>query len=88
VQRVAAAAIEVRGTAPALNMRVGGSDARLFRADGLPTVVYGPTPFGLGGADEYVLVEELVVVAEVYALAAWGHPDRMRHGVHPAAPGA
>jgi acetylornithine deacetylase/succinyl-diaminopimelate desuccinylase-like protein len=71
VQRVAAAAIEVRGTAPALNMRVGGSDARLFRADGLPTVVYGPTPFGLGGADEYVLVEELVVVAEVYALAAW-----------------
>lgn len=68
---VAAAAAQVRGAAPALNMRVGGSDARLFRADGLPTVVYGPTPFGMGGADEHVLVDELAVVAETFALAAW-----------------
>lgn len=71
VRRVVQAAAEVRGTAPAINMRVGGSDARLFRADGLPTVVYGPTPFGMGGADEYVLVDELAVVAETYALAVW-----------------
>lgn len=71
VRRVVQAAAEVCGTAPAVNMRVGGSDARLFRADGLPTVVYGPTPFGMGGADEYVLVDELAVVAETYALAVW-----------------
>lgn len=71
ISRVAQAAAEVRGAAPAINMRVGGSDARLFRADGLPTVVYGPTPFGMGGADEFVLVDELAVVAETYALAVW-----------------
>ncbi|MDB5379561.1 MAG: hypothetical protein JWR00_4007, partial [Rubritepida sp.] len=63
-------AAEVRGKAPAVNMRVGGSDARLFRAAGLPTIVYGPTPFGMGGADESVLIEELVAVAGVQALTA------------------
>ncbi|WP_431272761.1 hypothetical protein [Dankookia sp. P2] len=51
-------------------MRVGGSDARWFRMAGLPTVVYGPTPHNMGGADEYVLVEELRQVARVHALAA------------------
>jgi succinyl-diaminopimelate desuccinylase len=71
VRAVARAAAEVRGAPPAENMRVGGSDARLFRADGLPTVVYGPTPFGMGGADESVLIEDLATVAEVHALAAW-----------------
>jgi len=70
VRRAVAAATEVRGRAPAVNMRVGGSDARLFRAAGLPTVVYGPTPFGMGGADESVLIEELVAVAAVQALTA------------------
>jgi acetylornithine deacetylase/succinyl-diaminopimelate desuccinylase-like protein len=70
VRRCAAAAAEVLGTPCAVNMRVGGSDARLARLAGLPTVVYGPTPHNMGGADEYVLVEDLVQVARVHALAA------------------
>ncbi len=69
---VAAAAADVTGAAPALNMRVGGSDARLFRAAGIPTVVYGPTPHNMGGADEYAEIAELAVVARVHALAALG----------------
>jgi acetylornithine deacetylase/succinyl-diaminopimelate desuccinylase-like protein len=71
VQRTAAAAQIVLGCVPAMNMRVGASDARLFRRAGIPTVVYGPTPFNLGGADEYVLTEELEQVARVHALAAF-----------------
>ena len=71
VRAVAAAAEEVLGRAPAVNMRVGASDARLFRAAGIPTVVYGPTPFNMGGADEYALVDELHAVATVHALAAF-----------------
>jgi len=71
VQRTVAAAQHVLGRAPAVNMRVGGSDARLLRRAGIPTVVYGPTPFNMGGADEYVLVEELVQVARVHALASF-----------------
>jgi acetylornithine deacetylase/succinyl-diaminopimelate desuccinylase-like protein len=70
VRTVAAAAGEVLGRAPAINMRVGGSDARLTRMADIPTVVYGPTPHNMGGADEYALVEELHAVATVHALAA------------------
>ncbi|MFC7476850.1 M20/M25/M40 family metallo-hydrolase [Dankookia sp. GCM10030260] len=70
VGRTAAAAAEVLVGPCAVNMRVGGSDARWFRMAGLPTVVYGPTPHNMGGADEYVLVEELRQVAQVHALAA------------------
>jgi succinyl-diaminopimelate desuccinylase len=58
------------GSACAVNMRVGGSDSRWFRMAGLPTIVYGPTPFGMGGPDEYVRIEELRQVAEVHALTA------------------
>jgi len=57
--------------AVAVNMRVGGSDARWFRMAGLPTVVYGPTPYALGGADEWVSVTELEAIAQVYALAGF-----------------
>jgi acetylornithine deacetylase/succinyl-diaminopimelate desuccinylase-like protein len=71
VQTVRTAAEQVLGRAPAVNMRVGGSDARLFRRAGIPAVVYGPTPFNMGGVDEYVLLDELEVVARVHALAAF-----------------
>ncbi len=71
VQLVAHAAADVMGTAPALNMRVGASDSRWYRKFDVPTVVYGPTPFNMGGPDEYVLVDELVTVAKVQTLAAF-----------------
>ena len=70
VRGVATAAGDVLGRAPVVNMRVGGSDSRLYRAAGIPTVVYGPTPFNMGGADEYALVDELRDVCAVHALAA------------------
>lgn len=66
-----AAAEEVLGGTVAVNMRVGGSDARWFRMAGLPTVVYGPTPHNMGGADEWADVAELEAVARVHALAAF-----------------
>jgi acetylornithine deacetylase/succinyl-diaminopimelate desuccinylase-like protein len=69
VRCVAAAAAQVLGAAPAVNLRVGGSDSRLFRRAGIPTVVYGPTPHNMGGADEYATLEDLVAVAAVHALA-------------------
>ncbi|MBR0671559.1 M20/M25/M40 family metallo-hydrolase [Neoroseomonas soli] len=66
-----AAAEEVLGGRVAVNMRVGGSDARWFRMVGLPTVVYGPTPHNMGGADEWADVAELEAVARVHSLAAF-----------------
>ena len=64
------AATMVLGRAPVANMRVGASDARLYRMFGVPSVVFGCTPFGMGGPDEHVLIDEMVAVAQVHALAA------------------
>lgn len=71
VRRTAAVAQEVLGEAPAVNMRVGGSDSRWYRPAGVPTVVLGLTPFNMGGADEYVLVDELLAVAKIHTLTAF-----------------
>lgn len=71
VRRCAAAAREVVAGEVAVNMRVGGSDARWFRMEGMPTVVYGPTPHGMGGTDEWVEIAELDQVARVHALTAF-----------------
>jgi succinyl-diaminopimelate desuccinylase len=71
IMRTARVAAEVLGTAPAVNMRVGGSDSRWYRPAGVPTVVLGLTPFNMGGADEYVLVDELLVVAKIHTLTAF-----------------
>ncbi len=66
-----AAAEEVLGGTVAVNMRVGGSDARWFRMAGVPTVVYGPTPHNMGGADEWAEIAELEAVTRVHALAGF-----------------
>jgi succinyl-diaminopimelate desuccinylase len=71
VRRVADAAQDILGRRPAVNIRVGGSDARLYRMDGIASVVFGCTPFNMGGPDEHILVDELVAVAKVHALAAF-----------------
>jgi len=71
VRCVAHAANEILGQPPVVNMRVGASDARLYRMDGIPSVVFGCTPFNMGGPDENILVAELVAVAKVHALAAF-----------------
>jgi succinyl-diaminopimelate desuccinylase len=65
------AAREVLGRKPAVNMRVGASDSRWYRMFGVPTVVYGLTPYNMGGPDDYVMVDEMVAVASVHALAAF-----------------
>jgi succinyl-diaminopimelate desuccinylase len=71
VRCVTDAAGEVLGQRPVVNMRVGASDARLYRMDGIPSVVFGCTPFNMGGPDENILIDELVAVAKVHALAAF-----------------
>jgi succinyl-diaminopimelate desuccinylase len=72
VTRTVAAATKVFGKAPVSNMRVGASDARLYRMFGVPSVVFGCTPFNMGAPDEHILVDELIAVAKVHTLAAFG----------------
>ena len=63
----------VLGSTPSPNMRVGASDARLFRAMGIPSVVCGLTPYNLGGPDEHIEIAELVNVTQIHLLAALGY---------------
>jgi acetylornithine deacetylase/succinyl-diaminopimelate desuccinylase-like protein len=71
IRRTAQVAAEVLGEAPAVNMRVGGSDSRWYRQYGVPTVVLGLTPFNMGGPDEYILLDELLAVAKIHTLVAY-----------------
>ncbi len=73
VQLALAASEHVTGSPAVANMRVGASDARLYRAAGVPTIVLGCTPYGMGAADEYVELDELVNVAKIHSLIALGY---------------
>lgn len=48
----------------------GGTDARLFRAQGIPTVVLGAQGSGFHGANEHARVDSLVILARVYVALA------------------
>ncbi|MBM3596848.1 MAG: M20 family metallopeptidase [Alphaproteobacteria bacterium] len=60
----------------AVNMRVGFSDARFYRQAGVPAVVYGPIPYGMGGVDEHVTLADLEAVFRVHALTAFDYLAR------------
>lgn len=58
----------ILGKRPAVNMRVGASDARHYRNAGIPTVVCGLTSYNMGAADEYVEAHEIIALTKVFAL--------------------
>ena len=55
---------------------LGGTDARLWRHQGVPAYVYGPYPHGMGSHDEYVDVEEFLHVVRTHALSAFDYLSR------------
>lgn len=55
------------GQLPQPLIRLGATDARWFRAAGIPTVVYGPTAYNMGRANESVTLEDLLTTARVHA---------------------
>jgi succinyl-diaminopimelate desuccinylase len=66
------------GIKPARVVSPGGTDARLWRLNGVPAVVYGPSPHGMGSVDEYVSVEEFLHVVRSHTLAAWDFLSKPR----------
>lgn len=59
------------GLVPARVVSPGGTDARLWRVNGVPAVVYGPSPHGMGSVDEYVSVDEFLHVVKTHTLSAF-----------------
>lgn len=54
------------GTTPSPVIRLGYTDGRFFRREGIPTAVYGPRVHRMGGPDEYVEQDEVLQVALVH----------------------
>ncbi|EFX05001.1 succinyl-diaminopimelate desuccinylase [Grosmannia clavigera kw1407] len=71
VQTAIQASISVLNRPVVANMRVGASDTRLYRPAGVPSVVVGLTPNGMGAENEYVEVGELEQLSQILALIAY-----------------
>lgn len=68
VRIVRANAAALIGKEPLYYLGLGATDGRLFRAHGVPTVIYGPRPFNMGGIDEHIAVDDFLTVIKVHAL--------------------
>jgi succinyl-diaminopimelate desuccinylase len=66
------------GLVPTRVVSPGGTDARLWRLNGVPAVVYGPSPHGMGSVDEYVSVDEFMHVVKSHVLSAYDYLSRPR----------
>jgi succinyl-diaminopimelate desuccinylase len=67
---MSAAATAVRGQAPRPVVRLPGSDARKWRALGVPAICYGPQPTLSSGIDDYAEEQDVIDCAKIYARAA------------------
>jgi len=61
------------GLVPARVVSPGATDARLWRLRGVPAVVYGPPPHGMGSSDEHVSVDDFLHVVKTHALSAYDY---------------
>lgn len=66
-------ASELTGIEPASVIGLGNTDARLWRYAGVPAVVYGPAPRGMGSVDENVPLEEMFAVIRCHLLSAYDY---------------
>lgn len=64
-------ALEVSAHPVFENYSLGGTEAVLWRAKGIPAITYGPNHHNMGSPDEYVFTEELPLVSAVHAMTAW-----------------
>ncbi len=66
------------GRKPRQIISLWGSDARLLRRRGIPTVLYGPSPDTMATFNEFIQIRELIQVAKVHTGTAldylWGLP--------------
>ena len=73
IRLAAANSRAVLGREAVANIRVGMSDARFYRERGIPTLGYGAAPHNMGGADEYITLDDLFAVFYVHATTAFDY---------------
>jgi succinyl-diaminopimelate desuccinylase len=70
VVNLAGAVRRVRAEQPNYVVRLPGSDARRWRDLGVPAICYGPQPTLSAGVDDYVVEQDVIDCAKIYALTA------------------
>ena len=63
----------LRGFQPEPVVSLGGTDARLWRYKNIPAYVYGPTPTGMGSANEHVPIDDYLHIVRTHALSAYDY---------------
>ncbi|MCC6213109.1 MAG: M20/M25/M40 family metallo-hydrolase [Burkholderiales bacterium] len=66
------------GLVPARVVSPGATDARLWRLNGTPAVVYGPPPAGMGSVDEHVSLDDFLHVVRSHVVSAWDYLSKPR----------
>jgi succinyl-diaminopimelate desuccinylase len=59
---------EVTGHEPVFQITYPGGDIRFIRFRGIPGIIFGPRPFAVGGFNEFVRTNDVLVTAKVHAL--------------------
>jgi acetylornithine deacetylase/succinyl-diaminopimelate desuccinylase-like protein len=73
VQLLKKVATEEMGRVPALSTRLGFSDARHYRERGVPCIGYGATAHNGNAPDEYVEIDDLVILLKTYTLTTFDY---------------
>ncbi|MBT6202897.1 MAG: M20/M25/M40 family metallo-hydrolase [Rhodospirillaceae bacterium] len=63
----------LKGFRPVPIVSLGGTDARLWRYEGINAYVYGPSPEGMGQRDEHVPVDDFLHVIRSHVLSAYDY---------------
>ena len=64
---------DLRGFQPKPVVSLGGTDARLWRYKNIPAYVYGPSPIGMGSANENVPIDDYLHIVKTHALSAYDY---------------
>jgi succinyl-diaminopimelate desuccinylase len=70
VRRVLANAVAATGREPRPTITFAATDARYFRPRGVPTVIFGPRPNNMAALDEFITIDDLVLVTKVHVATA------------------
>jgi len=66
-------AAKARNLKPTPGLGVGSTDCRLWRYAGVPSYIYGPTPYNMGAPDEHVTLEDFFAMMSTHALSAFDY---------------
>jgi succinyl-diaminopimelate desuccinylase len=67
---------KLTGKQPLYSFTSGGTDCRFWRKKGVPAVSYGPKVFGMGGIDEFITVDDLVMTSKVHLATIYDYLKR------------